>query len=93
MKYSYNYNEVLNMVNNLLTEYDLVGLIYDKYEQIDEYINEAKKIVEFLKVNEDSTLEELTVFIKNTFTESFTTFYFDIQECRSIAYTILKIIK
>ena len=83
-----NYDMVLDLVNDVLLAHDLAGLIIDEEMQQDEYMSEAKEIVEYIKSQEEIGTMEFSKFIQDLFIRYFETEY-ALDYCADTAWTII----
>lgn len=83
-----NYDMVLDLVNDVLLAHDLAGLIIDEEMQQDEYMSEAKEIVEYIKSQEEIGTMEFSKFIQDLFVRYFETEY-SLDYCADTAWTII----
>lgn len=83
-----NYDMVLDLVNDVLLAHDLAGLIVDEEMQQDEYMSEAKEIVEYIKSQEEIGTMKFSKFIQDLFVRYFETEY-PLDYCVDTAWTII----
>ena len=82
-----NYNNVLNMVSEVLDKYDLAYIIVDEC-QVDEYKSEAEDITTYIFEREEDSVFCLSCYIQNLFIKYFETVY-ALEDCIEISAEII----
>ena len=82
-----NYNNVLNMVSEVLDKYDLAYIIVDEC-QVDEYKSEAEDITTYIFEQDEDSIFGLGCYIQNLFIKYFETI-FSFEDCIEIAVEII----